>query len=305
MTGYFGRMHIYLSEMFPLGMHGVTASLCYLATAAYARFLHDVDASVWTLWLPIGVWSYLAVPLILRLMDELKDADIDQALFTDRPLPSGRVRESDIRLSLVGVILLYVGVNAVSLLTLSATLTLTGYALLMFRRFFAVEAHRRSLPLTLATHNPIVPMSLCYGFFLFAAEQKLPLGALEWPSIALFVLMLWMPFLSWEISRKIRAPEDEDAYVTYSQLLGRGGAVAALCTVQLVGIAAGVGICVADRAPWWLVVLPGTAWLANLWAGSRFLRRPVAHNARLRPFAEAFVIATILSPLLAFAGRLV
>jgi len=291
--------------MFPLVVHLSTAALTYLATAAFARFLHGVDATLWTAWLPVGVWSYLAVPLMLRLMDELKDADIDRALFSDRPLPSGKVRESDIRYSLVLVILLFVGANAGNGLTLAAALMLTGYALLMFKRFFAEQAHRRSLPLTLATHNPIVPMSLCYGFFLFAAEQGVPFSSLDWPSIALFVVMLWMPFLGWEISRKIRAPEDEDDYVTYSRLLGRGGAIAVMCTVQLLGVAAAGGVCLANGAPWWLPALPGLVWLVGLWAGVRFVRQPVTAHARLRPFAEAFVVASILSPLLAFGSWLV
>lgn len=305
MMGYLRRMGIYLSEMFPLTVHGATASLTYLATAAFARFLHDVDATLLTIWLPIGIWSYLAVPLMLRLMDELKDADIDKALFADRPLPSGRVWEADIRASLLLVILLFLGANAASPLTLSAALALTGYALLMFKRFFAEQAHRRSLPLTLATHNPIVPMSLCYGFFLFAAEQGVPLVALDWPSIGLFVLMFWMPFLGWEISRKIRAPEEEDAYVTYSQLLGPGGAVAALCGVQLLSISAAAGICLAVQSPWSLLALPAVVWSANLWAGARYVMYPVAGHARLRPYAEAFVIATILSALLVFGSRLI
>ena len=304
MTGYVRRMGVYFSEMFPLPVHLVTAALTYLATAAYARFLMEVEATIWTIWLPIGIWSYLAVPLMLRLMDELKDADIDRALFADRPVPSGRVLESDIRSSLVLVIALFLLLNGLSIPTLTAALILTAYALLMFKRFFADEAHRRSLPLTLATHNPIVPLSLCYGFFLFAAEQGLALDSLRWLSILLFVFMLWMPFLGWEISRKIRAPEDEDEYVTYSQLLGRGGAVAVLCGVQLLGVLAAVGIWLWQGAPWWLPVLPGLSWIITLWGGVRFARRPVAAHARLRPFAEVFVVAAIISPLLAFGSRL-
>jgi 4-hydroxybenzoate polyprenyltransferase len=305
MIDYLRRMHVYLSEMFPLTVHLSTAALTYLATAAYARFLHGVDATVWTVWLPIGIWSYLAVPLMLRLMDELKDADIDRELFADRPLPSGKVRESDINLSLALVILLYLGANSMSAQTLFAALAVTGYALLMFKRFFAEQAHRRSLPLTLATHNPIVPLSLCYGFVLFAAEQYIPLRALDWLSIFLFVVMLWMPFLGWEVSRKIRAPEEEDTYVTYSQLLGRGGAVAFMCAVQLAGIAAAVTICFVNDAPYWLPVLPGLAWLASLWVGIRFVRQPVADHARLRPYAEVLVVATVVAPLIAFGGQLV
>jgi len=305
MMGYLARMRSYLAEMFPLSVHLPVAALTYLATAAFARHLQDVDATVWTPWLWIGVWSYLAVPLMLRLMDEIKDADIDRVLFGDRPLPSGRVRESDIKVSLALVIALFVGANAGDPLTLTAACVLTAYALLMYKRFFADQAHRDSLPLTLATHNPIVPLSLSYGFFLFAAEQDLPLESLNWWGVAAFVLMFWMPFLGWELSRKIRAPEEEDAYVTYSQLLGRRGAIAMLCLVQLIGIAGGAGVCLITGASWWLLVLPGSVWLVNVLAGVRYLHNPTAAHANLRPFAEVFIVATVLSALLVFGARLV
>ena len=178
MIGFLERMHVYIAEMFPLWRHLGMAAATYLATAAFARAVHGVDTSVWSAYLLLGVWSYLAVPLMLRLMDELKDKDIDEALFAERPLPSGRVKESDIRTSLVGVITIYLGANAVHVLTLGAASVIIVYALLMFRRFFAERAHRASLPLTLATHNPIVPLSLCYGFFLFAAEHDWGLSEL-------------------------------------------------------------------------------------------------------------------------------
>ena len=42
----------------------------------------------------------------LRLMDELKDQEVDRALFRDRPLPSGRIHEADIVFTLwVGIAL--------------------------------------------------------------------------------------------------------------------------------------------------------------------------------------------------------
>jgi len=170
MTGYPERMRVYLAEMFPLGRHLLIAAVTYLATAAFARDVHETQTSVWSAYLLLGVWSYLTVPLMLRLMDELKDLDIDRALFAERPLPSGRVKESDIKTSLVVVIVIYLGTNAVHRLTLVAAVVITAYALFMFKRFFAEQAHQDSLPLTLATHNPIVPLSLCYGFFLFGCR---------------------------------------------------------------------------------------------------------------------------------------
>jgi hypothetical protein len=158
MTGYPERMRAYFAEMFPLGRHLLIAAATYLATAAVARDLHDVETSVWSAYLLLGVWSYLAVPLMLRLMDELKDLEIDQLLFAERPLPSGRVKQSDIKTSLMAVILIYLGANAFHRLTLIAAVVITGYALLMFKRFFAAAAHRDSLPLRTAALDAVPGM---------------------------------------------------------------------------------------------------------------------------------------------------
>jgi 4-hydroxybenzoate polyprenyltransferase len=298
LNSYLARMRAYLREMFPVGRHFVLSLVTYIAVAMFARRVQATHTSVWTSYLLLGTSSYFLVPLMLRLMDELKDRDIDAALFAARPLPSGRVRVSDIRWSLVAVIVLFLGINAVHRLTLFAAAMITGYALLMFRRFFAEKAHRDSLPLTLATHNPIVPLSLSYGFFLFAAEHDLAISALHWAPILVFIVMLWMPMLSWEFSRKIRAPEQEDAYVTYSRLLGPRGAAAAMLIVQFIGLAASAALCVSHILPWAVMLLPAAAWMASLWAARRYLRRLDRRSAALRPFAEAFALATTGSVLL-------
>jgi hypothetical protein len=75
--------------------------------------------------------------------------------------------------------------------------------------------------------------------------------------------------------------------------------------VQLVGLGAAAGVCLATNAPWWLLVLPGLAWLVNVAAGLRFVRRPVTRHAGLRPFAEGFVVAVIVSSLLVFGRWLI
>ena len=80
-----------------------------------------------------------------------------------------------------------------------------------------LQAH---LPLNLATHNPIVAVVFLHASAVFAAEQDLGLRQLEWPASALLILMFWGALFSWEIARKIRAPEEENAYVTYSPPLG-------------------------------------------------------------------------------------
>jgi len=304
MIAYLHRMRIYLGEMFPVGRHLLLAATTYLAVAAFARQQHDVTSSVWTVYVALGTWSYFAVPLMLRLMDELKDRDIDAALFAGRPLPSGRVHDSDIKISLVVVIVLFLAANAVHVLTLLVAAAIVGYTLLMFRRFFAEQAHRDSLLLTLATHNPIVPLSMSYGFFLFAAEHELTIAELSWQPVLIFLLLFWMPFLAWELSRKIRSREEENQYVTYTRLLGARGAVAAVLLTQFLSLVAALALHFCCSVSAAIVLVPALFWLISFWAGMRFLRRPDSRTSKLRYFAEAYAVAVIAGALIALRGEL-
>ena len=103
--------------------------------------------------------------------DELKDKDIDRAMFRDRPLPSGRVRESDIIISLTAAIALYLVANLWAGSAFWVALFVLGYALLMFCHFFMPGVLRDSLLLTLATHNPLFPILVLYGFSMFATQN--------------------------------------------------------------------------------------------------------------------------------------
>lgn len=301
---YCSRMRGYLREMFPLPGH---LALALLAAAGIAGFVRTVQGGGGRL-APAAVaspaWNIFATLLILRLMDELKDRDIDRRLFPARPLPSGRVLESDIRRSLVAAILLYLGANAYAAPVFLAAALVLGYSGLMYRRFFAPALLERSLPLTLATHTPSAPLMLLQAHVAAADRLGIPLADLRWPVILPAVGMVWFALLGWELARKIRAPEEETAYVTYSRLLGPAGAVAAAAAAQGLAVLLGVWLAVRFRLPPWHPAALAGAWLLCAAAYARFLRRPAASTSRLRPFAAAFVFAVLLAHLGAFGlGR--
>ena len=294
------RMGAYFAEMFPLPTHLAVAVLIYGSVASFARVIHDVPSTVLSWYAVVGVWSYFSITLILRLMDELKDEDIDAALFADRALPSGRVYKSDIQLSLCVVIAVYLAVNLTAGAAFWVGLAILGYAFLMFHWFFARSLLQGSLLITLATHNPIVPMIILYGFVLFASEHGMALGTLRWELIVPFAVMLWSPFLAWELARKIRPEEEEDAYETYSKIFGRPGAVLAVVIAQGVSLVAVAWLwrSLSLSAPY--LAIPVAAYAAFLFAGMRFVLWPGSRTAKLRPFAEAFIVCMLATQILEF-----
>jgi hypothetical protein len=289
------RMKVYLAEMFPLPARAVYAVLLYTSTSLLLHRIHGLDFTIGSEIHLIGVWTVFAMLLILRLMDELKDLDTDRELFSERPLPSGRVCQSDIGFSLGVMILLVLLPNAVAGNAFLAALGMLCYALLMFRYFFIPNILRRYLLLNLATHNPIIPILFLYIVVLFALQHDIRPSLLDSNTTLLVIGMLWSGAFAWEISRKIRSQEEENAYVTYSQIFGRVGAVLVAAGAQTIGFALALHIGVVLSLSWVYFLLLGLGFVVTMAGNVRFLVKPNPVTSKLKPFAEGYVVAMILA----------
>jgi hypothetical protein len=297
--GFGRRMAVYLREMFPVPARLLMAVLLYASFARMLARLHGWPAAPTVAELLHGSWSVFAIMLVLRLMDELKDGDVDRQLFASRPLPSGRVLESDIRTSLLVVAGAFVATHLGRGLAFWTALGVLGYALLMFRWFFAPALLRPRLLLTLATHTPVIPVLLIHLAVLAASARGRGPGDLDLGALVLLVLMYWAPVFAWEIARKIRSPQEENDYVTYSRLLGPAGAVLLAAAAQ--ALAVGVGLRLGHAHgfhPAWLACA-AIGWAVALTAHLRFLLRPDPHTSRLRAPAELFLLALLVAGLFA------
>jgi hypothetical protein len=298
-AGFASRMTTYLAEMYPLPQRLLAALVVGAGFATLAARIHGLPSRLLPREALLGAWSVFSLLLILRLMDELKDVEVDRALFPHRPLPAGKVRAWDLTASAVAVATLYLGAHLGSGLALASAAVCLGYACLMLRWFFVPDLMRRRLPLALATHTPIVPLLFGHLLVLFAVEHGRTAGGLHWGPALLAVGLYWALSFAWEISRKIRAPEEEDAYVTYSRLLGPRGAVLLAGGAQSVAFAAGLALLTACGLSWsFAAVLTagyGTAVVGHL----RFLKSPSRATSQLRPFAEVNLLAACVAGWLA------
>ncbi len=280
------RVQRYLSEMFPLSRRVPEALLLYAGLTTLLARAHGRETAIVSPATARGALAAFLFMLALRLMDELKDVETDRALFPERALPSGRVHEKDIGRVLAFVApafaLLHLGAGAAWLTSLGAL----GYALLMFRWFFIPERMRPSLPLTLATHTPVTAFLVVHLSVLWAESEGIGAAALRARPVGLIAIAYWAAVFGWEIARKIRAPEGETAYVTYSRLLGLRGAVALAAGAQTLSIAAGLSLIAFHGARGWSAVPLLAGALVAAIGHLRFLRRPDVHTQALRPFAE-------------------
>jgi len=295
--GFEKRMGIYLAEMYPLGSRLGAAALLYLAFTIMLARIHGLSLTRLSVWTAIGTWDVFAILLILRLMDELKDRDVDRRLFPHRPLPSGGVREGDIAFSLGLVNILYVAANIPAGRAFWTAAGLLAYALLMFHYFFVPGRMRRLLLLNLATHNPFIPLLLLHLIVLFAVQMDLPLRAVRWMPALLLVAMFWPMSFAWEISRKIRSREEENDYVTYSRILGRPGAVALAAGAQTLTFGLAVYLFRSLSMSGIFLGLAAAGYALVLWGHARFLLQPCPRTSRLKPYAQIYIIMVLAAVL--------
>lgn len=294
-SGYVLRMTGYLAEMYPIPTRLLASSLLYISIVEFMRSTNDIGSPMRFSFTLVGIGSCFAILLIVRLMDELKDVMIDRNLFPHRPLPSGRVLDSDITFSINAVALLFLAVNLSLGSGFWMALFVLGYSVLMFKHFFVPQRLRENLLLTLATHNLFVPIVYLYIFTVFAVENRLALRTINWSSALLMITMYWAMSFAWEIARKIRARDEETAYVTYSKIFGPAGAVLIAVTAQTVSFGIGVYFYWAFSLSSLFLAILASGYATVIWGHARFIMQPNPATSKLRAFAEAFILCVLIA----------
>jgi len=221
------RILIYLKEMFPLSSFIGSILTAIAVQLIYLRLFDIKHPAIVPLVLPGLVLT--SISLLIRIMDEFKDYQDDLTNFPNRPLPSGRVFKKDLHF-LAGVcvfIVLFLSLTSLKLV-LWSFITL-GFTFLMLKWFFIENLMRKSLPLAFLSHHPIVLFNFAY--LLIACSEVDPRVDL---SKVLYILPICFMFTNWEITRKIRSPEQETAYTTYSKIWGPRFAISMAIVIQLI-----------------------------------------------------------------------
>ena len=227
------RVFAYLNERFPPVVYTVLVLLFWASSVSVADGLNQSDFSWDSAPVMPVVWL---VFLHLRLFDEHKDADIDREAYPDRLLSRGVVtlpllwRLALLSIGLEALISVYLG--SVVLWAWGATLAFT----LAMRAEFGVGEWLNSRMLLYAiTHNPVVAL---LGLVCWASTGS------PWQlGFGLYLLMVSLSSLVFELGRKIRLPEEEVTGVpSYSSTLGRHHAIRILRGIGLLSVIIGVGV---------------------------------------------------------------
>lgn len=292
-----GRWMDFFGALFPLPVYIPSA------LASYASIHLSVQALAHPGPLVVG-WRSLAggacmllVALLMRVFDELKDAGTDLRLgragdprYRDRPIVTGHVRLEDVRALRWAVVAALLLLN----IALGFPWPFAAFAVLfallwLSSRWFFWPAVKGNLLLAFATHNPLAAAVAAYAVGLSSAEAGVRPGL----STAWVVVASWLPLAAWETSRKVRLPEQETEYQTYSMMLGWRTAAVVPAVLAVGALAAHARVASLAGALWPFATAAVAGALPLLWACARLRLRPRVDRTRLQPYAE--ILITVLT----------
>jgi 4-hydroxybenzoate polyprenyltransferase len=239
----------------------------------------------------------------MRIYDELKDAEADIRLgragdprYMNRPIVTGAVTMDDL------VVLRW----ATTAVLIAINLPLGGWPLIGFAVLFLVTwlsfkwffwpVISEHLLLAFLTHNPI---SLFFGGYIVAVYAgDYGVDSISAWALAL-ILVFWAPLAAWETSRKIRAPEDETDYQTYSQVFGWKLAPLVPIAFIILGTMSAILLAIEMRLSWIFPAIVAAASLIPVYRCIAFRLSPSQKTANIQPFVELYAVVMDLGLLVA------
>jgi 4-hydroxybenzoate polyprenyltransferase len=231
--------------------------------------------------------------LLIRVMDEFKDYNDDLVNFPQRPLPSGRVKKSDLKVLAAVCIGLMIGLSATSLELLVWGLAMLAFTGLMYKWFFLESTIRKSLPLAFLTHHPIVIFNFIY-LIVACMQMNGAVDISQWNCVLPICLM----YTNWELARKIRTPDQETSYTTYSKLFGTKNMVILSLALQICVHMTVLTIFARLKSPEWLNGVYLIAQQFHAWPSVKYFSTQKIENPLKAP-AEAMILTVVLFLLLA------
>ncbi len=232
MKAYFKRIWEFLKEranpftLAPMGLIHMLLSM--LTLGGSVAFTHGLRWEM-VLYFILSI----AIPVVIRCADEVKDYDTDLLNNPDRPVASGRVLLSDVKiLGYTLTVVLSLAAYSISTHPWLITFCLI-YLWLFYKFFYAPNLLGNDLILALITHNPLLLVVNLTAISLACDAYDVDLYTGRNLAFAVF---LWLPAFIWETGRKLRIEEQETGYQTYTKVLGKPAALLPLVGAVLEAI---------------------------------------------------------------------
>lgn len=257
----------------------------------------------------VGATSTVLWMLLVRLQDDLADADADVRLglagdprYRDRPIVKGEITRAELRGMFVAGALLLFGLNLAFGWSAMLAACAGGAAItwLGFRWFFIPALAHHPTPLAYLARKSL---TILVGVYVVGAyvDDFGPAALSGW--VVPLLLAPCAGVAAWETARKIRIPEDETEYGTYSKVLGWRRAALLPVAFLALALACLAPVAYAAGAGWAFPAALGTVTAVAVGACLRFRLAPTRARAHLRPYTELFGAVAYLGLIVALGLR--
>jgi 4-hydroxybenzoate polyprenyltransferase len=252
------RVTAYLAERFPLLVHGLLIFSFYSSNQFLAHALVEPGQPMrYDVYSLLGYVTILCFFLHLRIFDDHKDFEEDCKNYPNRVLQRGQITLAELKwICVLAIGLEFFFGYLAGPAAMMSVLVAFAYSVLMLKEFLVRDWLKRHFLVYVICHMLIMPL-LAMIVFSFTTERYL------WDAPGWFWVYSFVGFfvaLNWEVSRKIRAPEDEiEGVDSYTKQFGTYGAGYLVLLIRMVdtGLVALVGLHL-GLSVWfyvWLLVL--------------------------------------------------
>jgi len=289
------KIPIYFRERFPLRENLPFALILVMGLVFTLQLLdpaQTLELNLKTAALFAGVFGLM---FLMRLFDDLKDVEADKTHFPDRPVARGLIPLRTLWIMVAILHLLFLGINLWMPDGVVWFIVCLGFTWLTFRWFFARTFIQKRLMVAFITHQPV---GFLVNLWIAAVVLSNTAVTMNDSQVWWIAFLFITPVMLWEISRKIKARDTENEYVTYSKILGPN--LAAYFLMVVASMLSGGLIWAGD-----LIGLPPLH--AYIQGGSFLLFSVVIFRFLLNPSARNLILkeASILLALGALLGYVV
>lgn len=213
------RFKAYLDERFPLPSHLSMVIIYFLANQFLAQVLGRPGEPLQIGWFtPMGMLYLLCTFFHLRVFDEHKDYALDVVHYPDRVLSRGWTTLTHLKwLGGAAIVIEFLCALSMGWPALVGVSVTVAFSWVMLHEFFVARWLRAHFIVYSIAHMLITPLMTAT---IFSFTMRRPFWEAPWLFWA-YAAADFFAFANWEISRKIRMPEDEIAGVdSYSAHLG-------------------------------------------------------------------------------------
>ncbi len=287
---FVSRLRAYLAERFPLFSHINMVIIYFVANQFLAQVLGKPGEKLIVSWFTlIGTGFLFCTFFHLRVFDEHKDYKEDCKHYPDRILSRNLITLK--HLKVLGAVAIFIEIICASISSIYAVIAVgitIFYSWIMLKEFFVAEWLKRHFILYAISHMTIMPLMTAT---IFSFTMQRPFWEAPWLFWA-YAAADFFAFSNWEVSRKIKLPEDElDGVSSYSKTFGMFKANYLVVSLRILNtvLAWIVGVYLNLGFFYYLGLI--VLFIITFWGSIRFHRQPTRKHAKaLEGYGGAYII---------------